>query len=141
MRIGIVSKFGAPDGLCIRADSVIKGLVKRGHEVHALTHSKDVDGLPEEQIHRFRAVWLNKHFSIDSISSPGTITQICKKLDIDILHIQMNSGTSEMFLPFYSRTLPPTAVTFHLAYAAGRSFYTTIFMDYQRTDYQSLEMV
>jgi glycosyltransferase involved in cell wall biosynthesis len=39
----------------------------------------------------------------------------------------MNSGSTEMFLPYYSRVLPPTAVTFHLAYAAGRSFYTTLF--------------
>ncbi|MHA2201781.1 MAG: hypothetical protein ACXABN_18075, partial [Candidatus Thorarchaeota archaeon] len=78
MRIGIVSKFGAPDGLCIRADSVLKGLVSRGHEVHALTHSKHVDGLPEDQIHRFNAVWLNKHFSIDSFSSPKSIAKICK---------------------------------------------------------------
>ncbi|MGY5865191.1 MAG: glycosyltransferase family 4 protein [Candidatus Thorarchaeota archaeon] len=127
MRIGIVSKFGAPDGLCIRADSVLKGLVKRGHEVHALTHSKHVEGLPEEQIHRFNAVWLNKHFSIDSFSSPRSIARICRKLDIDVLHIQMNSGTTEMFLPYYRYTLPPTAVSFHLAYAGGMSFYTTLF--------------
>ncbi|MHA2026392.1 MAG: glycosyltransferase family 4 protein [Candidatus Thorarchaeota archaeon] len=127
MRIGIVSKFGAPDGLCIRADSVLKGLVSRGHEVHALTHSKHVDGLPEDQIHRFNAVWLNKHFSIDSFSSPKSIAKICKPLDIDVLHVQMNSGTTETFLPYYRNALPPTAVTFHLAYAGGRSFYTTLF--------------
>jgi len=127
MRIGIVSKFGAPDGLCIRTDSVLKGLVSRGHEVHALTHSKHVDGLPEDQIHRFRAVWLNKHFSIDSFSSPRSIARISKKLDIDVLHIQMNSGTTETFLPYYRNALPPTIVTFHLAYAGGMSFYTTLF--------------
>ena len=127
MKIGIVSKFGAPDGLCIRADSVLKGLVKRGHEVHAFTHSKTVNGLPKEQIHRFKAVWLNPHYSLDSLSSPKSITGICRKLDIDVLHIQMNSGTTEMFLPFYAHLLPPTTVTFHLAYAAGRSFYTSIF--------------
>lgn len=127
MKIGIVSKFGAADGLCVRADSVIKGLVNRGHEVHALTHSKVVDGLPEDQVHRFRAIWLNKHYSIDSLSSPGAIARICRRIGIDVLHVQMNSGTSEMFLPFYNRVLPPTVVTFHLAYAAGRSFYTSIF--------------
>jgi glycosyltransferase involved in cell wall biosynthesis len=127
MKIGIVSKFGAPDGLCIRADSVLKGLVNRGHEVHAFTHSKVVDGLPEEQIHRFKGVWLNPHYSIDALSSSKSITQICRKHDIDVLHIQMNSGSTEMFLPFYARNLPPTTVTFHLAYAAGRSFYTSLF--------------
>jgi glycosyltransferase involved in cell wall biosynthesis len=127
MKIGIVSKVGAPDGLCIRADSVLKGLVNRGHEVHVFTHSRDFDGLPEEQIHRFKAVWLNPHYSIDSLSSPKSITRICKELDIDVLHIQMNSGTTEMFLPFYAHLLPPTTVTFHLAYAAGRSFYRSIF--------------
>ncbi|MFW9927559.1 MAG: glycosyltransferase family 4 protein [Candidatus Thorarchaeota archaeon] len=127
MRIGIVSKFGAPDGLCIRADSVLKGLVSRGHEVHAFTHSKSVDGLPEEQIHRFRAVWLNKHFSVDSFTSPRSIARICSEHEIDVLHIQMNSGTTESFLPFYRNALPPTTVTFHLAYAGGVSFYTTLF--------------
>jgi glycosyltransferase involved in cell wall biosynthesis len=127
MRIGIVSKFGAPDGLCIRADSVLKGLVSRGHEVHALTHSKQVDGIPDEKVHRFNALWLNKHYSIDSFSSPRSIARICKKLDIDVLHIQMNSGTTEVFLPYYRHALPPTAVTFHLAYAGGMSFYTTLF--------------
>ncbi|MFX1484454.1 MAG: glycosyltransferase family 4 protein [Promethearchaeota archaeon] len=127
MRIGIVSKFGAPDGLCIRVDSVLKGLVDRGHEVHALTPSKHVDGIPDDQVHRFDAVWLNKHYSVDSFSSPRHIVQICKEQDIDVLHVQMNSGTTEMFLPFYRHMLPPLVVTFHLAYAAGRSFYTTVF--------------
>jgi glycosyltransferase involved in cell wall biosynthesis len=106
---------------------VLKGLVNRGHEVHAFTHSKVVDGLPEEQIHRFKAVWLNPHYSIDSLSSAKSITRTCRKLGIDALHIQMNSGTTEMFIPFYAHLLPPTTVTFHLAYAAGRSFYKSIF--------------
>lgn len=127
MRIGIVSKFGAPDGLCIRADSVLKGLVGRGHEVHAFTPSKKVDGIPNEQVHGFNAVWLNEHYSIDSFSSPRSISRICKKLDIDVLHIQMNSGTTEVFLPYFKHALPPTTVTFHLAYAAGMSAYTTLF--------------
>ncbi|MHA1944359.1 MAG: glycosyltransferase family 4 protein [Candidatus Thorarchaeota archaeon] len=125
MRIGIVSKFGAPDGLCIRADSVLRGLVDRGHEVHALTQSKQVDGIPDDQVHRFKAVWLNKHYSIDSFSSPRLIAKVCQKHSIDILHVQMNSGTTENFLPFFNYALPPLVVTFHLAYATG--FYSSVF--------------
>lgn len=127
MKIGIVSKFGAPDGLCTRINSVLTGLVNQGHEVHALTQSKQVDGIPVDQVHRYNAIWLNEHYSIDSFSSPRLIAQVCKKHDIDVLHIQMNSGTTEVFLPFYKHALPPIVVTFHLAYAAGRSLYTNVF--------------
>ncbi len=123
----MVSKFGAPDGLCIRAGTVLNGLTKRGHEVHAMTQSKRVDGLPTEKIHRFKAVQLNPHFSIDTVSSPKMISKICKENDIDLLHIQMNSGSTEFMLPYFRNTLPPLVVTFHLAYAAGGSVYTTLF--------------
>lgn len=123
----MVSKFGAPDGLCIRANAVLSGLVSRGHEVHALTQSKTVEGLPEDHIHRFRAIQLNPHFSLDSISSPKLIAELCHKHDIRVLHIQMNSGSTEFFLPYYKKSLPPLVVTYHLAYAAGGSLYTTLF--------------
>ena len=127
MKIGIVSKFGAPDGLCIRAGAVLNGLTKQGHEVHAITQSKFVDGISEEKIHRFNAIQLNPHFSLDTLSSPKMISQICEKYDIDVLHIQMNSGSSEFMLPYFKNSLPPLVVTFHLAYAAGGSIYTTLF--------------
>jgi len=127
MKIGIVSKFGAPDGLCIRVGAVLKGLVDHGQEVHALTQSQVVDGLPEERIHRFRAAQLNPHFSIDTVSSPKTIAEVSRKHNLDVLHIQMNSGSTEFMLPYFKRSLPPLVVTYHLAYAAGGSIYSTLF--------------
>ncbi len=127
MRIGMVSKFHAADGLCIRANSVLKGLIERGHEVHAFTQSETVGGLPEGNIHRFPAVQLNPHFSIDSVSAVRMIARECQKNQIDILHVQMNSGSTEFVLPFFKKSLPPLAVTYHLAYAQGGSAYTTIF--------------
>ena len=123
----MVSKFGAPDGLCIRTGAVIDGLTKQGHQVHAITQSMRVDGLSEEKIHRFNAIQLNPHFSLDTLSSPKMVAKICKKHDIDILHIQMNSGSTEFMLPYFRNSLPPLVVTFHLAYAAGGSVYTTLF--------------
>jgi glycosyltransferase involved in cell wall biosynthesis len=127
MRIGMVSKFGAPDGLCIRADAVLKGLVSHNNEVHALTQSKVVDGLPEERIHRFRAVQLNPHFSIDILSSPKTIAKASLEHNLEVLHIQMNSGSTEFVLPYFKKSIPPLVVTYHLAYAAGGSLYSTLF--------------
>ncbi len=127
MKIGMVSKFGAPDGLCIRAGAVLNGLVSHGQEVHALTQSQEVEGLPEERIHRFRAVQLNPHFSLDTISSPKTVAKVSKELNLEVLHIQMNSGSTEFMLPFFKKSLPPLVVTYHLAYAAGGSIYSTLF--------------
>jgi len=123
----MVSKFGAPDGLCIRAGAVLKGLVSHGQEVHALTQSQRVDGLPEERIHRFRAVQLNPHFSIDTISSPKTIAKVSREYNLEVLHVQMNSGTTESMLPYFKKSIPPLVVTFHLAYAADASIYSTLF--------------
>ncbi len=123
----MVSKFGAPDGLCIRVGAVLKGLVGHGQEVHALTQSQAVDGLPEERIHRFRAVQLNPHFSIDTVSSPKTVAEVSRKHNLDVLHIQMNSGSTEFMLPYFKKSLPPLVVTYHLAYAAGGSIYSTFF--------------
>jgi len=127
MRIGMVSKFGAPDGLCIRAGAVLKGLVEHKNEVHAITQSKIVDGLPEDRVHRFRAVQLNPHFSIDTISSVKTVARVAQKHDLEILHIQMNSGSTEFTLPYFKRAIPPLVVTYHLAYSAGHSIYSTLF--------------
>ena len=123
----MVSKFGAPDGLCIRADAVLKGLVSHNNEVHALTQSKTVDGLPEERIHRFRAVQLNPHFSIDTLSSPKTIAKVSKEHNLEVLHIQMNSGSTEFVLPYFKKSIPPLIVTYHLAYAEGDSLTSTLF--------------
>ena len=102
----MVSKFGAPDGLCIRAGAVLKGLVdNKNNEVHALTQSKFVDGLPEERIHRFRAVQLNPHFSIDSLSAPKTVAKVSKEHNLQVLHIQMNSGSTEFVLPYFKKSV------------------------------------
>ncbi len=127
MRIGMVSKFHAADGLCVRANDVLKGLLDRGHEVHAFTQSKEVEGLAPERVHRFPAVQLNPHFSIDSISSVRMIARECRRHKIDVLHVQMNSGSTEFALPFFKKSLPPLALTYHLAYAQGSSMYTIIF--------------
>jgi glycosyltransferase involved in cell wall biosynthesis len=127
MKIGIVSKFHAADGLCVRANSVLKGLLQRGHEVHAFTQSNTVDGLPEDMIHRFKAIQLNPHFSLDTLSAPRMIAKECDRYGIDVLHVQMNSGSTEFLLPYFKKSLPPLVVTFHLAYAGGASLYTTLF--------------
>jgi glycosyltransferase involved in cell wall biosynthesis len=127
MRIGMVSKFGAPDGLCIRAGAVLKGLVTNNHDTHAITQSNKVDVLPEDKIHRFRAVQLNPHFSIDTLSSPKTVAEVCKRNDLEVLHIQMNSGSTEFFLPYFKKSLPPLVVTYHLAYSTGSSLISTLF--------------
>jgi glycosyltransferase involved in cell wall biosynthesis len=127
MRIGMVSKFGAPDGLCIRAGAVLKGLVSRNNDVHAITQSKFVDGLPEDRIHRFRAVQLNPHFSLDSLSSTKTVANASNEYGLEVLHIQMNSGSTEFTLPYFKKGLPPLVVTFHLAYSSGQSIYSALF--------------
>lgn len=127
MRIGMVSKFGAPDGLCIRANAVLTGLVKRNHEVHVFTQSKRVENLIPERVHRYKAIQLNPHFSIDSVTAPRSIARQCQESGIEVLHIQMNSGSTEFLLPYFKRALPPLVVTYHLAYAAGSSIYTTLF--------------
>ena len=116
-----MSKFGAPDGLCVIANAVLRGLVEQSHEVHAFTQSKRVEGLPEERVHRFRAVQLNPHFSLDTVAAPRAISRQCREYNIDVVHIQMNSGSTEFMLPYFKRSLPPLVVTYHLAYAAGGS--------------------
>ncbi len=123
----MVSKFGAPDGLCIRAGAVLNGLVEHNNEVHAITQSKFIDGLPEDRIHRFKAVQLNPHFSIDTMSSVKTVARVSQKHSLEVLHIQMNSGSTEFTLPYFKKSLPPLVVTYHLAYSAGHSIYSTLF--------------
>ncbi len=127
MRIGMVSKFDAADGLCVRANEVLRGLVRRGHEVHAFTQSQEVAGIPTENIHRFRAFQLNPHFSLDSFNAIKIIAEGCQRHDIEVLHVQMNSGSTEFLIPYFDDALPPRVVTFHLAYARGSSAYTTLF--------------
>jgi glycosyltransferase involved in cell wall biosynthesis len=127
MRIGIVSKFGAADGLCVRAEAVLKGLVDLGHDIRIFTQSKGIDFLPPEKIHEFSAVQLNPHFSLDTPASVRMIAKESQKHNLDLLHLQMNSGSTEFFLPLYKASLPPLVLTFHLAYASGGSFYTTLF--------------
>jgi len=124
MRIGMVSKFGAPDGLCTRAGIVVKELIENGHEVHVFTPSENVEDVPKEHVHQFRAAHVNPHFSLDSLSAPRMIAEVCQEFDIEVLHVQMNSGTTEAFLQYYKKALPPIVATFHLAYAAGLSLYT-----------------
>ncbi|MHA1653844.1 MAG: glycosyltransferase family 4 protein [Candidatus Thorarchaeota archaeon] len=127
MRVGMVSKFHAADGLCVRASYVAQGLTDRGHEVYAFTQSPDVQVIPPERVHRFRAVQLNPHFSFDAPSVPRLIAERSQELGIEIIHVQMNSGSTEAILPFFKNHLPPLVVTFHLAYAAGPALYRTVF--------------
>ncbi|MGY5854432.1 MAG: glycosyltransferase family 4 protein [Candidatus Thorarchaeota archaeon] len=127
MKIGKVSKFGSADGLCIRAQSVLEGLQERGHEMHAFTQAKHVENLSDERVHRFPAVALNPHFYIDSIGASKMIAKKSAELDIDLLHVQMNSSSTEFFLPLFKKSLPPLVVTYHLAYAQGSSMSTTLF--------------
>ena len=127
MRIGIVSKFGAADGLCVRAEAALKGLIELGHDIHVFTQSKRLEFIPSEKVHGFPAVQLNPHFSIDAIDSVRMIAKESQKYNLDLLHLQMNSGSTEFFLPMVKKSLPPLVLTFHLAYASGGSFYTTLF--------------
>jgi len=127
LKIGMVSKFGAPDGLCVRANAVLKSLLERGHEVHAFTHSKKVEFLPSGRIHRFPAVQLNPHFSIDAIHTPRTIARECNRYGIEVLDVQMNSGSTEFLLPLFRASLPPLVVTYHLAYSNTDSLISALF--------------
>lgn len=127
LKIGMVTKLGAKDGLCIHARIVLKSLLDRGHDVHIFTQSKNVDFLPSERVHRFPAVQLNPHFSIDSINAPKMIVRECLRNEIDVLHIQMNSGSTEFLLPLFKESLPPLVVTYHLAYSTAESRMRTVF--------------
>jgi len=127
MKIGIVSKFGAADGLCVRANQVLEGLLERGHEVHIFTQSYTGSNLPEDCVHRIPAVHLNPHYSLDSPAAGRMIAKESQRHGIEVLHVQMNSGSTEFLLPAFKKVIPPLVVTFHLAYASGASFYTTLF--------------
>jgi len=123
----MVTKLRAKDGLCVHADAVIRSLLDRGHNVHVFTQSKNVDILPPDHIHKFHAVQLSPHFSIDSINAPKMIASKCQQNEIDVLHVQMNSGSTEFLLPLFKETLPPLVVTYHLAYSTAESRLKTVF--------------
>ena len=127
LRIGLVSKFHAADGLCTVANAVLDGLTDKSHEVHVFTQSPSVGRTHPQRVHRFAAVQLNPHFSLDSPSAVRMIAEVCREHDIEVLNVQMNSGSTEFLLPYFKRSLPPLVVTFHLAYAAGPSAFTTLF--------------
>ncbi|MEM2143506.1 MAG: glycosyltransferase family 4 protein [Candidatus Thorarchaeota archaeon] len=123
----MVTKLGAKDGLCVHADKVIRGLAQRGHLLHVFTQSKSRCSLRVNGIHRFRAFQLNPHFSVDAIDAPRTIARVCQDEQIDVLHVQMNSGTTEFLLPLFKARLPPLVVTYHLAYSSDGSSMKSIF--------------
>ncbi len=123
----MVSKFDSLDGLSTRANAVLGSLLERGHEVHAFTRSKNVAFLPPERIHRFGGVGVNVHFSIDAIDVPKTIAKECNRHGIEILDVQMNSGTTDFLLPLFKASLPPMVVTYHLAYSDDESWMKTLF--------------
>ena len=123
----MVTKLGAKDGLCVHADILLRGLLERGHDVHVFTQSKHVDFLPPEHIHEFHAVQLNPHFSLDAISVPKMIVSECCRNEIEVLHVQMNSGSTEFLLPLFKAALPPLVVTYHLAYSTAESRMRTVF--------------
>lgn len=124
MRIGLVSKFGAADGLCTRADHLLKGILKKGHDVHVFTQTSKIDALPSENVHTFPARPVNPHFWLDAPSAIKIIADECIKNDIDVIHVQMNSSSSEFLIPFFRNNLPPMVTTFHLAYAGGGPLFT-----------------
>lgn len=123
----MVTKLGAADGLCVHARIVLKGLLDRGHDVHVFTQSKHVDFLPPERVHKFPAVQLNPHFSLDAINVPKMIVRECSRNKIEILHVQMNSGSTEFLLPLFKTALPPLVVTYHLAYSTAESRMRIVF--------------
>jgi glycosyltransferase involved in cell wall biosynthesis len=127
MRIGLISKFGAADGLCVRASHVLNGLVERGHEVHVFTQSKRIDSFPDDKVHTFRAVPINPHFFLDSPGAMRLIAEKSKEFELDLLHLQMNTSSTEFLLPFFKHAMPPMITTFHLAYASGSSVIATAF--------------
>lgn len=127
MKIGLVSKFGIQDGLRVHANYVYKGLVERGHEVHAFTQSRNADALPGGKVHCFPAFYVNPHFSLDAPDAIRMIARESARHKLDLLHLQMNSSSTEFLLPFFKKSLPPLVVTFHLAFAAGRSVFQTAF--------------
>ncbi len=83
-----------------------------------------MNGIPKDHIHRFHAHSLNPHFYLDAPSAIRTIAQGCIDYGIDILHVQMNSSSSEFLIPFFKENLPPIVTTFHLAYAGGGPLFT-----------------
>ena len=123
----MVSKFDAPDGLCVRANAVLRSLLERGHEVYAFTRSKNVEFLPAERVHRFSGFGINPHFSIDAIHAPKAIAKECNSRGIEVLDVQMNSGTTDFLLPLFKASLPPLVVTYHLAYSNAESWIKTLF--------------
>ncbi|MHA1781095.1 MAG: glycosyltransferase family 4 protein [Candidatus Thorarchaeota archaeon] len=127
LKIGMISKFHAADGLCIRATYEMNGLRKRGHEIHAFTQSKKGVPLTSEYIHRFSAVQLNPHISWDIPDAPKLIARVSRRLGIEVLHVHTNSGSTEAILPFFKKSLPPLITTFHLAYADGSTLQRVVF--------------
>jgi glycosyltransferase involved in cell wall biosynthesis len=123
----MITKLGAKDGLCIHARIVLKSLLDRGHDVHVFTQAKEVDFLPPDRVHKFPAIQLNPHFSLDSISAPKMIARECARYEIDVLHVQMNSGSTEFLLPLFKEALPPLVVTYHLAYSTEQSSMKVLF--------------
>ncbi|NWF94836.1 MAG: glycosyltransferase family 4 protein [Candidatus Thorarchaeota archaeon] len=119
MIIGMVSKFHAADGLCVRANAELRGLVRRNHEVHVFTRSNTVHSLPPDRVHRFKALPLNPHLSLDPPTVIGMIARESRRLGVEVLNVQMNSGTTEFVLPHFKSSLPPLVATFHLAYTRG----------------------
>jgi len=123
----MVTKLGAKDGLCVHARIVLKSLLDRGHDVHVFTQAEHVDFLPPDHVHKFPAIQLNPHFSLDAISAPKMIARECARNEIDVLHVQMNSGSTEFLLPLFKAALPPLVVTYHLAYSTDQSKMRVLF--------------
>ncbi|MCF2137083.1 MAG: glycosyltransferase family 4 protein [Candidatus Thorarchaeota archaeon] len=127
LKIGMVSKFHAADGLCIRAIYEMIGLRKRGHKIHAFTQSKKGVPLASTHIHRFPAVQINPHVSWDAPDVPKLIAKESRRLGLEVIHVHTNSGTTEIMLPLFKKNLPPLITTFHLAYADGSTLQRVMF--------------
>ncbi len=127
MITAILSKFHVADGVCTLANAYLQGLMMRGHEVHVFTHSPTVCDVPKERIHRFRAVQLNPHLTLDAPNTVSDIAKTCRQLGVEIVHVQMPCGSTDFLMPYFKDSLPPIVTTYHLAYGGGSWLFTVGF--------------
>ena len=114
-----MSKFGKADGLCVRAEHLLKGLMDTDHEIHVFTQAECPVDIPQTHLHRIPAFPINPHLWLDWPSALKMIARVSNEQKLDLLHVQMNSGSLELMLPLIKDALPPLLSTFHLAYAEG----------------------
>ncbi len=127
MITAMLSKFHVADGVCSLANAYLQGLMSRGHEVHVFTHSPIVCGVPPDRIHRFHAVQLNPHLTLDTPGTVSLIAKTCRDLGVEVIHVQVPCGSTDFLLPYFKHSLPPIVMTYHLAYGGGSWLFTAGF--------------